>query len=92
MSGVPSTHGYDEIGNSTNWTANCLNHYTQFVYDFDGNMTQCGDWTYTYDAANRLKTASSNGVLIVTNFYDAKGRSEICVQRLGGCVSRGLMV
>ena len=72
VSGVPSTYGYDEIGNSTNWTANCLNQYTQFVYDFDGNMTQCGDWTYTYDAANRLKTASSNGVLIVTNFYDAK--------------------
>jgi len=74
VSGVSSTYGYDEIGNSTNWTANCLNQYTQFVYDFDGNMTQCGDWTYTYDAANRLKTASSNGVLIVTNFYDAKSR------------------
>jgi YD repeat-containing protein len=37
-------------------------------------MTQCGDWAYTYDAANRLKTASSNGVLLVTNFYDAKSR------------------
>ena len=74
VSGVTSTYGYDEIGNSTNWTANCLNQYTQFVYDLDGNMTQCGDWTYTYDAANRLKTASSNGVLIVTNFYDAKSR------------------
>ena len=37
-------------------------------------MTQCGDWTYTYDAANRLKAVSSNGVLIVTNFYDAKSR------------------
>ena len=37
-------------------------------------MTQCGDWTYTYDAANRLKTVSSNGVLLVTNFYDAKSR------------------
>ena len=72
--GVPSTYGYDEIGNSTNWTANCLNQYTQFIYDLDGNMTQCGDWSYTYDAANRLKTASSNGVLIVTNFYDAKSR------------------
>ena len=74
VSGVPSAYGYDEIGNSTNWMANCLNQYTQFIYDLDGNMTQCGDWTYTYDAANRLKTASSNGVLIVTNFYDAKSR------------------
>ena len=72
--GVPSTYGYDEIGNSTNWLANSLNQYSQFVYDLDGNMTQCGDWAYTYDAANRLKTISSNGVLLVTNFYDAKSR------------------
>ena len=74
VSGVPAAYGYDEIGNSTNWTANCLNQYTQFTHDADGNMTQCGDWTYTYDAANRLKTVSSNGVLLVTNFYDAKSR------------------
>ncbi len=74
VSGVPAAYGYDEIGNSTNWTANCLNQYTEFTHDADGNMTQCGDWTYTYDAANRLKTVSSNGVLLVTNFYDAKSR------------------
>ena len=74
VSGIFAAYGYDEIGNSTNWTANCLNQYTQFAYDLDGNMTQCGDWTYTYDAANRLKTVSSNGVLLVTNFYDARSR------------------
>ena len=74
VSGVPSAYGYDEIGNSTNWTANCVNQYTEFTHDADGNMTQCGDWAYTYDAANRLKTVSSNGVLLVTNFYDAKSR------------------
>ena len=62
------------FGYTLDWTANCLNQYTEFTHDADGNMTQCGDWTYTYDAANRLKTASSNGVLIVTNFYDAKSR------------------
>ena len=70
------------------YTANNLNQYTAIsnlcasvplceinpAYDTDGNMTQCGDWTYTYDAANRLKTVSSNGVLIVTNYYDAKSR------------------
>ena len=67
-------------------TANGLNQYASIVcasaspcgttveYDLDGNTTQCGDWTYTYDAANRLKTVSSNDVLLVTNFYDAKGR------------------
>ena len=72
------------------YTANNLNQYVSILrdsapsalfageiisaYDLDGNMTQCGDWTYTYDAANRLKTVSSNGVLRVTNFYDAKSR------------------
>ena len=76
-------YAYDSIGNrlwsvanavTNSYTANCLNQYTEFTHDADGNMTQCGDWTYTYDVANRLKTASSNGVLIVTNFYDAKSR------------------
>lgn len=62
------------LGCTLDWTANCLNQYAEFTHDADGNMTQCGDWTYTYDAANRLKTASSNGVLLVTNFYDAKSR------------------
>ena len=62
------------FGYTLNWTANCVNQYTEFTHDADGNMTQCGDWTYTYDAANRLKTVSSNGVLLVTNFYDAKSR------------------
>ena len=62
------------LGCTLDWTANCVNQYTEFTHDADGNMTQCGDWTYTYDAANRLKTVSSNGVTLVTNFYDAKSR------------------
>ena len=74
VSGVFSAYGYDEIGNSTNWAVTCLNQYTEFTHDADGNMTQCGDWTYTYDAANRLKTVPSNGVLLATNLYDAKSR------------------
>ena len=74
MAIVVGLMGQLACGYTLNWTANCLNQYLQFSYDFDGNMTQCGDWTYTYDAANRLKTVSSNGVLIVTNFYDAKSR------------------
>ena len=74
VSWASSIYGYDEIGNSTNWTANALNQYTEFTYDRDGNMMQCGDWIYAYDAANRLQTVSSNGVAHVTNFYDAKSR------------------
>ena len=39
------------------------------------NIESCTcDWTYSYDAANRLKTVTSNGVTLVTNFYDAKSR------------------
>ena len=41
-----------------------LNSPFPISHDLDGNMTQCGDWAYTYDAANRLKTVSSNGVLL----------------------------
>ena len=72
VSGIFVAYDYDEIGNSSNWTANRLNQYTKFTHDADGNMLSDGNLSFTYDAANRLKTASSNGVLIVTNFYDAK--------------------
>ena len=37
-------------------------------------MLSDGNLSFTYDAVNRLKTVSSNGVLLVTNFYDAKSR------------------
>ena len=66
------------------FVANNLNQYTainrntvplwETSHDIDGNMTQCGDWTYTYDAGHQLKYVSSNGVLLVTNYYDAKSR------------------
>lgn len=74
IGGISSVYGYDEIGNSTNWTANCLNQYSHCVYDADGNMTVCGPWSYAYDSANRLTAVSSNGVLLVTNSYDARAR------------------
>ena len=71
-------------GTTNTYSANNLNQYTsilcasaslrEILHDADGNMTQCGDWTFTYDAANRLNTVSSNNVLLVTNFYDAKSR------------------
>ena len=66
------------------FVANKLNQYTaikhnaaplwEASHDIDGNMTQCGDWTYTYDARHQLKSVSSNGVLLVTNYCDAKSR------------------
>ena len=66
------------------FVANNLNQYTSInrntvplwetSHDIDGNMTQCGDWTYAYDAGHQLKSVLSNGVLLVTNYYDAKSR------------------
>ena len=66
------------------YTANSLNQYTSILcdsvtlceptYDTDGNMLTDGVLSFTYDAASRLKTVSSNGVTLVTNFYDAKSR------------------
>jgi YD repeat-containing protein len=44
------------------------------TYDLDGNMLSDGILSFTYDAASRLKTVASNGVTLVTNFYDAKSR------------------
>ena len=48
--------------------------YDTFDHDLDGNMTRFANWEYTYDAANRLKTVATNGVPLLTNFYDAKSR------------------
>jgi len=66
------------------YTANNLNQYTSILrssappreisHDLDGNMLSDGNLSFAYDAANRLKAVSSNGVLLVTNFYDAKSR------------------
>ena len=66
------------------YSANNLNQYTTIlrdsspprgiVHDADGNMTQCGDWSFTYDADNRLTSVSSNGIILIINQYDHKGR------------------
>ena len=42
------------------------------TYDLDGNMLSDGVLSFTYDAANRLKTVSTNGVQILANYYDAE--------------------
>ena len=68
------TYGYDEIGNSSFFQANNLNQYSEYEYDFDGNLLSCGELSFGYDGENRLTTVSSNGVLLVTNVYDTKSR------------------
>ena len=74
ISGIANGYDYDEIGNSTSYTPNSLNQYTEFSYDLDGNLLTDGIRTFTYDAANRLKTVTANGALALTNYYDAKSR------------------
>lgn len=74
IAGVPSLYGYDDIGNSTNWPANCLNQYTGFSYDADGNILSNGVFSSAYDAANRLAAVSENGAPLSGNFYDARSR------------------
>lgn len=74
VSGIAAAYGYDDIGNSTNWAANCLNQYVSFPYDQNGNMISDGMFSYVYDSANRLISISSNGTILVTNEYDSKLR------------------
>ncbi len=74
VSETQSHYDYDEIGNLKSYLSNCLNQYTTFPYDADGNLLADEAFSYTYDAANRLKTVSTNGILVLTNFYDAKSR------------------
>ena len=81
---IVHSYGYDGIGNSTNWSANCLNQYTAdvattspsspFSYDPDGNLLTNGVFSYAYDAENRLASVSSNGTVLAAFAYDAQGR------------------
>ena len=84
------SYAYDPIGNRqmasanevTNlYQANELNQYTNInagavepIYDPDGNLTQLGPWTYSWDGENRLISVSSNGVLVLQNQCDYMSR------------------
>jgi len=77
-------------GQITGYTANHLNQYTvvdgsTLSYDANGNLSKTvagvlGDWSYTYDAQNRLIRATGGPSSIVAEFYyDARNR---CVKRV----------
>ena len=64
------------------YAANSLNQYSQLTnnqspitptYDLDGNMTGYKDWTFAWDAENRLILAS-NATTVVSNSYDYMSR------------------
>ena len=78
---------YDSSVSITNaYTANNLNQYASILrisatprainpqYDLDGNMTQYGDWAYTYDSACCLTSVLSNNILVASFVYDTQSR------------------
>ena len=63
---------------NVSYVHNTLNQYSSVggvsqSYDQKGNLTGDGTWTFTYDAENRLKTASKSGSS-VSYSYDGIGR------------------
>ena len=66
---------------SETYDVNTLNQYTEVDdgtpvvpdYDLNGNLTEYGDETFTYDSENRL-VAYDNGVIEVAYEYDSLGR------------------
>ncbi len=90
-SGRNVSYTYDASGNRTSVTdsgtasayvANSLNQYVTangaiHSYDANGNLQSTSVWNYTYDAQNRLISAS-NGTTTATLAYDAANR---CVAR-----------
>ena len=46
----------------------------EISHDLGGNLTNDSVFIYSYDAANRLASVSSNGIVLVANQYDDRGR------------------
>jgi Chitobiase/beta-hexosaminidase C-terminal domain/RHS Repeat len=53
------------------------------LYDANGNLVAYKGWSYTYDAQNRL-TSASNGTISAEFYYDGKNRQ--IARRIGGVV------
>lgn len=99
LSGRDDYHGYDPIGNRTtiyrsgtpvSYSTNALNQYTSFggsathSYDYDGNLTSDGVWTYYWDGENRLIAQESPSVgRRVEYAYDGWSR-QVRKRELGG--------
>jgi len=70
---VNNLNQYPTVGSQTTGGTNCFGASQGLSYDCNGNMTFDGAYTFTYDAENRLLTASKMG-LAATYAYDPLGR------------------
>ncbi|MGE0254355.1 MAG: RHS repeat-associated core domain-containing protein [Alphaproteobacteria bacterium] len=66
---------------TTAYEANELDQYTEIGaatpdYDDNGNLTDDGTFTYTYDAENRLTEIADGGGTVAEYAYDARGRRK----------------
>ena len=64
----------NQIETATVPSFSILNSPFSIFHDLDGNLTNDSVFAYSYDAANRLASVSSNGIVIVANEYDYRNR------------------
>lgn len=70
---VNNLNQYPTVGSQATGGTNCQGTAQGLSYDCNGNLTFDGATTFTYDAENRLLTASKTG-LAATYSYDPLGR------------------
>jgi len=84
----------DVSGNSSTQQRRVIKQVTDasetFKYDGNGNLTNwvCGttNWIYQWDWADRLTKATSNGVVVLENWYDVWGRRTTKAERNSTCM------
>lgn len=70
---VNNLNQYPTVGSQTTGGTNCQGATQGLSYNCNGNLTFDGTYTFTYDAENRLLTASKTG-LSASYSYDPVGR------------------
>jgi len=71
-----------------NFTVQTVTNGSQFAYDGNGNLSSVtgsssGNWSYQYDAENRLVNVTSNGVTVLQCWYDGAGH-RVAKQEIAG--------